>query len=88
MNGVQIGSIQVAQCKAVSAVNFQRPTKAFSEMVMAGNSQMMMLPGSLPIEGGLPISYKGSLIGGLGISGATSAEDGIIASIGLSKIPN
>ena len=42
----QIGSIQVAQEKAKSAVSFKRPTKAFEEAVAGGRTAILKLPGS------------------------------------------
>jgi uncharacterized protein GlcG (DUF336 family) len=34
MDGVQIGSIVVAQEKAISSVRFKRPTKALSDLIL------------------------------------------------------
>ena len=85
MDNVQIGSILVAQEKAASAVRFKRPTKMFSEMVNSGgNIQFLALSGSLPIEGGVPIIWNNELVGAIGISGVTSAQDGLIAEAGAS----
>ena len=86
MDGVQVGSIQVAQEKAAAAVRFKRPTKMFSDMVGSGSVNMMSIPGSLPVEGGLPIFFNKFCIGGIGISGVTSVQDGIIATAGLRAI--
>ena len=77
MDGTQIGSIQVAQDKGATAVRFKRPSKTLEELVNSGGKQnMMSLTGALPIEGGLPLLVNGDVIGGIGISGVTSAQDG------------
>jgi uncharacterized protein GlcG (DUF336 family) len=87
MDGVQIGSIEVAIRKAKSAVNFKRPTKVFGE-ALANSNAILALPGSLPFEGGVPINHEGSLIGAIGVSGVTAQQDGMIAQAGIIALPN
>ena len=79
MDGTQLGSIVVAQEKAKTALNFKRPTKAFEDMVAGGRNATLSLPGVLAIEGGVPLVVDGAYIGAIGISGAKSSEDGIVA---------
>jgi glc operon protein GlcG len=83
MDGSQIGSVIVAQDKAATAVRFKRPSKALEEAVAGGRTVVMKLAGSTPIEGGLPIMIDGQLIGGIGISGGTSPQDGQVAAAGI-----
>jgi glc operon protein GlcG len=83
MDGAQIGSILVAQEKAVTAVRFKRPSKALEELVAGGRTAILKMPGATPIEGGVPIVVEGALIGGIGISGGTSAQDSQVAEAGL-----
>ncbi len=84
MDGVQIGSIDVAQAKAKSAVFFKRPTKVFEEAMKGeGGSRIATLPHAVGVEGGLPIFIDGIIVGAIGISGVTSAQDGIIAEAGV-----
>lgn len=84
MDGVQIGSIDVAQAKAKSAVYFKRPTKVFEEAMKGeGGSRIATLPYAVGVEGGLPIFKDGIIVGSIGISGVTSAQDGIIADAGV-----
>lgn len=88
MNHAQFGSVQVSQDKARSAVAFRRPTKAFHDMVAAGGEgvRMLVMSGAVPIDGGLPIIVDGLVIGGVGISGGTSAQDGQVAQAGLDAL--
>lgn len=86
MNGVQIGSIEVSQRKAESALKFKRPTKVFSDGVK-NRVQLVQLPGSLAFEGGLPITHDGEVIGSIGVSGVTAEQDGIIAKAGVDALP-
>jgi glc operon protein GlcG len=80
MDGTQIGSIAVAQGKAQTAVKFKRPTKAFEDAVAGGRTAILSLPGGVvAVEGGVPLIVNGSYIGAIGISGAKSNEDGIVA---------
>lgn len=84
MDGVQVGSVDVAIAKAKSAVYFKRPTKVFEEGMKAeGGSRIATLPNAVGIEGGLPIFKDGIIVGSIGVSGVTSAQDGIIADAGV-----
>lgn len=84
MDGVQIGSVDVAQAKAKSAVLFKRSTKIFEDtMKTEGGSKIATLPHAVGVEGGLPIFKDGVIAGSIGISGVTSAQDGIIAQAGV-----
>lgn len=84
MDGVQVGSVDVAQAKAKTAVYFKRPSKAFEDLMKTeGGARIATLPNATAIEGGLPIFKDGILVGAIGISGVTSAQDGIIADAGV-----
>lgn len=85
MDGVHAGAVQVAQRKAESAAIYRRPGKAFADRV-ATEPQVVMLPGSFPFEGGFPIVVEGEVIGAIGISGATSAQDTEIAQAALTAL--
>ena len=88
MDNAQFGSVQVAQDKSRSAVAFRRSTKAFHDMVAAGGEgvRMLVMSGAMPIDGGLPIIVDGAVIGGIGVSGGTSAQDGEVAKAGLAVL--
>ena len=86
MDGTQLGSLAVAQEKAATALKFKRPTKAFEDMVAGGRNAVLSLPGVVAIEGGLPLVVDGAFIGAIGISGAKSAEDGVIAQAGVDAL--
>lgn len=79
MDDTLIGSVDVAHKKARSAVLFKRPTKAFEDMLAAGRTALLSLPGAMPIEGGVPLIINGKVIGGIGVSGGTGQQDGIVA---------
>ena len=81
-----LGSIVVAQEKATTALKFKRSSKAFEDMVTGGRNAVLSLPGVVAIEGGLPLIVDGAFIGAIGISGAKSSEDGVIAQAGLAAL--
>ena len=83
MDGAQIGSVEVSQQKAKTAVYFKRPTKFFQDLVAGGNTAILGLPNVVASEGGIPIVHEGQVIGAIGVSGVTSAQDGIIAKAAL-----
>jgi len=84
MDGTQIGSSEIAIRKAESALFFKRPTKALEDLIAKdGLAHVMTLRNVTAVEGGLPIMHDGQVIGAIGISGVTAAQDGIIAAAGL-----
>ncbi|MSQ58669.1 MAG: heme-binding protein [Betaproteobacteria bacterium] len=82
MDGTQTGSIEVAIKKARTAQAFKRATKVFEDAVAGGRTVILALDGALPIEGGLPLSASGQVIGGIGVSGVTAPQDGMVAKAG------
>lgn len=81
MDNTQFGSLRPAEQKARTAVAFRRPTKFFEDMIAQGGAAMriMRLDEVIPIEGGLPIMHGGAVIGGVGVSGGTAPQDGVVA---------
>ena len=86
MDGAQIASVDVAQAKAATAVRFKRPTKAMEDAVAGGRMVILKLGDATPIEGGVPIVVGEQVIGGIGVSGGTSTQDGQVAAAGLSVL--
>ena len=82
----QFGSVKLAIKKAQAAVAFQRPTKAAEDAVLSGRLIHLALPGVIPAEGGVPLTRDGQIIGGLGISGVRSCQDGQIAQAGADAL--
>ena len=85
LDNTQYGSIAVAEDKARSALSFRRPTKVFEELVAQGGLGLrtLALRGASPLEGGIPIIADGKIIGTIGVSGATSVQDGQVAKAGV-----
>jgi len=88
MDNTQNGSVSVAQDKARAAALFKRPTKAFQDILAAGGEglRILALQGAVPVDGGLPIIVGGKIIGAIGASGGTSAQDGAVAKAGADAL--
>lgn len=86
LDDAQFGSIEVAMQKARAAIAFRRPTKVWEEHVTEGRMRYLALPGTLPIEGGLPIMVDGQFIGAIGVSGVRSNQDAQIAQAGIDAL--
>lgn len=85
-HNTQFGSVETAIQKAHAAVAFQRPTKASEDAVLSGRLIHLALPGVIPAEGGVPLEIGGFIVGGLGISGVRSFQDGQIAAAGVAAL--
>lgn len=86
MDGVQRGSIAIAQQKARTAARFRRPTKAFADWLTNGNQAALSIPDVIPLEGGVPIIVDDHVIGAIGVSGVTAQQDGLIAQVGIDAL--
>lgn len=86
LDGAQFGSIDVAIAKAHAAIAFKRPTRAWEELVNQGHVRYLGLPGSMPLEGGLPLIVEGEIVGAIGVSGMKSNEDAQIAKAGVDAL--
>ncbi len=78
-----LAAVELAQKKAKTSVDFRRPTKAFEEIVAGGGSRLLSIASEVvALEGGLPLFANGAVIGSIGVSGMSSAEDGEVAAAG------
>jgi glc operon protein GlcG len=95
MDGAYLGSIQVAQHKAITSANFPFSTRQFSELAFGKEGKPGMVPGIanfpgiVTFAGGLPIMTVNKVqIGGIGVSGGTSDQDEECARAGLDAVKN
>jgi len=86
IDGTQAGSSHVSVEKARSAVAFKRPTKAFEDALAGGRMAILAMPGAVPLEGGIPLVIGGEIVGAIGVSGATSQQDGVCAKAGADAL--
>ena len=88
MDGTQGASVNIAQDKARSSALFKRPTKALQDALAAGGEgwRMLGLQGAVPVEGGVPLVIQGKMVGAIGVSGGTSAQDAQCAAAGAAVL--
>jgi len=88
MDNTQLGSAEVAINKARTAALFKRPTKAFQDTLAAGGDglRVLTLKGVVAVEGGIPLVMDGKIVGAIGVSGATSVQDGQCAKAGADTV--
>ncbi len=88
MDNTQLASAHVAVEKARSAATFKRPTKAFQDALATGgeNLRILALPGAVPLEGGFPLLVDGKIVGAIGVSGMTSAQDAQCSKAGADSL--
>jgi uncharacterized protein GlcG (DUF336 family) len=88
IDSTQAASSTIAVEKARSAARFKRPTKALQDGLAAGGEglRILGLPEAVPVEGGLPILIGGKIVGAIGLSGGTSAQDSQVAQAGVAAV--
>ena len=76
LDGTFAAGANISIGKARTAVLFKRPTKAFEDIIKNGRTAMVSLPDAYftPLQGGVPITIEGQIVGGVGVSGAASAQ--------------
>jgi glc operon protein GlcG len=75
LDGTFAAGATISIGKARTAVLFKRPTKVFEDIIKNGRTAMVALPDNFftPLQGGIPIIVDGQIVGGVGVSGASSA---------------
>jgi glc operon protein GlcG len=88
MDNTQYASINIAIHKARTAATFRRPTLSFEERVSAGGAgiTLLTLDGIIASPGGNPIIIGGKLVGAIGVSGGTGAQDNQVSLAGLGAL--
>jgi uncharacterized protein GlcG (DUF336 family) len=90
LDGTFAAAADVSIGKARTAAIFRRPTRGFEEAINKGRTAMVPV-GEItwftPLQGGVPITVNGQVVGGIGVSGAASAQqDEEIALAGLQAL--
>ena len=86
-DAAQVASVGVATDKARTAAIYRRPSKDFEEQAAKGRASALHLARSVPLQGGIPLVIDGYVVGAIGVSGASSAdEDQELALIGAEAL--
>src|SRR5262245_8879640 len=88
MDQTQVVSISIAINKARTAARFRRPSEVFANLMQtpAGNFASTLDPTLVASPGGIPLVEGGKLIGAIGCSGATGAQDQLACAAGASLV--
>ena len=96
MDGVQNGSVTIAQGKAKTAALLRRSTKAVEDAVMGNpaavppapprNVLLNLFPGFTAIQGGLPLFNGDQIMGAIGCSGGTAPQDEQVCKAGVDTL--
>lgn len=87
MDNASYGSIRNATGKAKTAFDFRQPTKNFNDRLTAGTApHLLTIDGATFIEGGIPIVVGGKIVGAIGVSGASTAQDAQAAKAGADAV--
>ena len=88
LDNTQHLGVDIAQAKAETAVNLRRSTKKLDDALAGGATRLLAIEGLMPIAGGIPIIVDGKIIGAVGVSGVTPAQDDQIAQAGVDALLN
>lgn len=86
MDDASTVGVEISLAKARTAAGFNAPTAIYEQRLQKENALRLLTMPVLASEGGIPIKVKGRTVGAIGVSGATSQEDGLIASAGIAAI--
>jgi len=71
----QVASVSVATDKARTAAIYRRPSKDFEDQASGGCASALHLARAVPLQGGIPFLRDGYVVGAVGVSGASSADE-------------
>lgn len=76
LDGTFAAGANISIGKARTSVLFKKPTKVFEDIIKNGRTAMVSLPDAFftPLQGGIPIMVENQIVGGVGVSGASSAQ--------------
>jgi len=87
LDNAQLSAIRLAEEKARTAIEFRRSTKVLENAVAGGGIGLRVLTfGASLAEGGVPIFSNGRIVGGIGVSGVASEQDGQTAQAGADAV--
>jgi uncharacterized protein GlcG (DUF336 family)/quercetin dioxygenase-like cupin family protein len=89
LDGTFSAGANISIGKAKTAVMFKKPTRFFEELINSngkGRTVMTALENFTPLIGGIPIVMDNQIVGGVGVSGAATADQDEQLAIAGSKL--
>jgi len=86
MDDAQVASVNVGIGKARTAAIYRRPSKVFEDQVANGRIAALALADATPLQGGVPVTVNGQVVGAIGVSGDTPQVDEEIALAGAKAL--
>jgi glc operon protein GlcG len=74
LDGTFAAGANISIGKARTAALFKKPTRFFEEVINKGRTAMAALADFTPLQGGVPVTLNGRIVGAVGVSGAASAQ--------------
>lgn len=74
LDGTFAAGANISIGKARTAALFRKPTRVFEELINKSRTAMTALNDFTPLQGGVPITVDGHIVGAVGVSGAASAQ--------------
>ncbi|OYX16630.1 MAG: hypothetical protein B7Z07_02405 [Sphingomonadales bacterium 32-67-7] len=86
MDDARMVTIDTAIAKAQSAARMGMPSDRVRELLDGGMASASTIPGVVPLGGGMPIMWRGEMIGAIGVSGGTLPADIEVAEAGARAV--
>jgi glc operon protein GlcG len=80
-----LASVELAPAKARTAALFAKPSKGLEDAIRAGRTAAVTA-GFVEMDGGLPLTVDGELVGAIGVSSARPDWDNQIAAAGAAAL--
>lgn len=77
---------EIALAKARTAAGFNNTTASMENRLQKEGALRLLSMPALLSEGGIPVKVGGKTVAAVGVSGATSQEDGLIAAAGAATV--
>src|SRR5471030_2511396 len=79
LDGAPLISLHLATEKARTSALGRRESKSYEDMVNEGRISFLSVTPLTSIEGGVPLMFKGQIVGAIGVSGVKSDQDAAVA---------
>ena len=86
MDSAQVASVNVGIGKARTAAIYRRPSRIFEEQIKNGRVAALALADATPLQGGVPVTIGGKIVGAVGVSGDSPQADEEIALAGAKAV--